>query len=257
MNVGSFDHLLDGLQAFGMSKKESGVYLSLLRTGPATVLQISRKVRLPRTTLYPILDSLAIRGILKTGKEKNKSVFAAESPKILRRKLKEKEVAFDDISSELNTLYEHISSNPDVILYEGTEGFKRLWQRIYNAGLSEYRILTNATGMLDYVKEPYLVKNVISRRIKLGIKSLQMVPENSETRHIIKYDQEQIRESRFLPADTQIPATIIQFGEELAIMTTRHENAMIIMTSGDVAITFRTMFDLLWKCSKNPYLDNQ
>lgn len=252
--MGHLDHLLAGLEAYGLSKKEAEVYLSILQTGPATVLQISRKTHQPRTTLYPILDYLVEKGVLKSGKDKNRTVFTVEPPKVLQRKLKERELAFDDISSELMVLYEQISANPDIILYEGTDGFKRLWQRIYHSGVSEYRILTSATGMLEYVKTPYLIESVIARRIKLGIKSLQLVPENADTQHIVQHDEKQLRESRFLPPETQVPATIIQFGDEVAFMTTRRENTMIIMASGDVAITFRVMFDLVWKCAKNPYI---
>ena len=253
MHMGHYDHLLAGLETYGLSKKEAEIYISIIHSGPATVLQIARKTQLPRTTLYPILDTLVARGILKSGKEKKKTVFAVEPPKVLRRKLKEKELAFDDISSELGALYDHVASSPDIILYEGTDGFKRMWQRIYNANVDEYRILTSATGMLEYVKKPYIIKSVIARRIELGIKSLQLVPENDETRKIVQYDKQQLRESRLLPTDTKTPATIIQFGEEIAFMTTRRENAMIVMASGDVALTFKTMFDLVWKCAKNPY----
>ncbi|MBT3230765.1 hypothetical protein HN358_03215 [Candidatus Uhrbacteria bacterium] len=251
--MGYNDHLLAGLETYGLSKKEAEIYLSILHLGPATVLQISRKTQYPRTTLYPILDILVAKGVLRSGKDKKKTVFAVEPPKVLRRKLKEKEVAFDDISSELGALYDHVAASPDIILYEGTDGFKRLWQRIYNSEVKEYRILTSATGMLEYVKVPYIIKSVIARRIELGIKSLQIVPDNPETRRITQHDKKQLRESRFLPNNTNIPATIIQFGDEIAFMTTRRENAMIIMASGDVALTFKTMFDLVWKCAKNPY----
>ncbi len=251
--MGHYDHLLAGLEAFGLSKKEAGIYLCILQTGPATVLQISRKTQLARTALYPTLENLVARGVLKSGKEKKKTVFAVEPPKVLRRKLKERELAFDDISSELGVLYDHVSSSPDIVLYEGTDGFKRMWQRIYNSGVDEYRMLTSATGMLDYVKTPYVIQSVIARRIKLGIKSLQLLPENRETRKIVQDDTKQLRESRFLPPDTKIPATVIQFGSEVAFMTTRRENAMIIMASGDVAHTFKAMFDIIWKCAKNPY----
>src|SRR3989339_835319 len=160
MRMGHLDHLLSGLEAYGLSKKEAEIYLALLQKGPSTILEIAKKTHQPRTTLYP---------------------------------------------------------------------------------------------MLEYVKEPYLVESIIARRIELGIKSYQIIVEGDKTKIIIDSDKEQLRESRLLPKDALIPATLIQFGTEVAFMTTRRENAMIIMTSGDVAITFKTMFDLLWKCSKNPY----
>ena len=35
-------------------------------------------------------------------------------------------------------------------------------------------------------------------------------------------------------------------------MTTRKENAMILVASGDVAVSCRTLFDLLWQVAKMP-----
>ena len=253
MRMGHLDHLLSGLEAYGLSKKEAEIYLALLQKGPSTILEIAKKTHQPRTTLYPMLDKLVNAGIIKSGKDKKKTVFTIEHPRSLKRKLEERNKTLDEISPELTVLYENITSSPDVVFYEGTEGFKRLWQRIYNSGVKEYRILTNEKGMLEYVKEPYLVESIIARRIELGIKSYQIIVEGDKTKIIIDSDKEQLRESRLLPKDALIPATLIQFGTEVAFMTTRRENAMIIMTSGDVAITFKTMFDLLWKCSKNPY----
>lgn len=59
-------------------------------------------------------------------------------------------------------------------------------------------------------------------------------------------DKEELRESRFLPANIVLPSTVIIFADQVAFITTRKENTMILLASGDVALTYRTLFDLIW-----------
>ena len=188
---------------------------------------------------------------------KKKAVYTAEDPGVLDRKFKDRQSIFSQIAPELEEIREMYSGTPTMTFYEGTEGFKRMWKRLYRSGVKEYRMITTGVGMLDYVKEPYLLKSVIAERLEKKIKSYQLIPETSETRKIVKRDPKELRESRFLPENISLPATIIVFGEEVAFITTRKENAMILVASGDVAVTCRTMFDLLWQCAKMPESDEE
>ena len=104
--------------------------------------------------------------------------------------------------------------------------------------------------MLDYVKEPYLMKQIIAERLKRGIRSRQLIIETPESKKFVRRDTVELRESRFLPPNAQIPATMLLFGNDVAFITTRKENSVILVTSGDASITLRTMFELLWQCSK-------
>lgn len=252
MRMDDQSHLLAGLEAFGLDKKESMIYLAGLQLGPSTVLELSRQTHFPRTTIYPILEKLCERGVFRTGKAIKKSVYTAEDPGVLDRKLKERQSTFSQIASDLGVIREMYSGTPTMTFYEGTEGFKKMWKRLYRSGVTDYRMITTGIGMLEYVKEPYLLNGIIAERLEKGIRSFQLIPETSETKKIVQRDSLELRESRFLPKDVSLPATIIVFGNEVAFITTRKENAMILVASGDVAVTCRTLFDLLWQLAKIP-----
>ena len=138
-----------------------------------------------------------------------------------------------------------------VTIYEGSEGFKEFWQQIFRSGVKEYCLLTTGVHMLDYVKEPYLMKYIIAERLKRNIRSRQLIVETPEAHRFVKRDAEELRESRFLPRGTKLPATILLFGNDAAFITTRKENSVILVTSGDTTVTLRTMFELLWNSAKN------
>lgn len=244
--------LMKGLEAYGLDQKEAKVYLAGLEMGGASVLELARRTQLPRTTLYPILEKLVSRGVFREGKKKATTVYLPESPQQLLEKMHEREVRLEHSLPALELLKETSHGGPGVTFYEGTEGFKRLWKLILNSGIKEYRLLTSGVGLRDYVKEPYLIHRVIEERKKRGIKSRQLIRDGREARKIIAKDGEELRESRILPSDVDLPATVIIFADQVAFITTRRENTMIILASGDVAVTYRTMFDLIWQKSLNP-----
>lgn len=244
--------VLRGLQAFGLDEKEVSVYLAGLEIGSASVLELSRRTKLPRTTLYPVLERLTREGIFRVGKEKKTTVYVAETPEALDQKMKEREQMFTRSIPALQLLSHTASDGPGVTFYEGSEGFKRLWKQIYASGVKEYRLITSGVGLRDYVHETYLTSRVIGERLKRGIRSRQLIPMSREAKKIVEKDAAQLRASRFLPESTKLPSTVIIFGEQVAFITTRRENTMIIVASGDVALTYNTLFDLLWDKADRP-----
>ncbi len=150
------------------------------------------------------------------------------------RKLEERQRTFEAILPLLSSLHGTAHEKTGVTMYEGTDGFKQFWRRLYESG----------------VKERYLMQRIIAERIKRGIRSRQLIPENRETHKFVARDKNELRESRFLPSDVVLPASILLFENEAAFITTRKENSVILVTSGDTSVTLRTMFELLWLHAK-------
>jgi len=252
MRMDNSTNLIAGLKAFGLDQKEAAVYLAGLRVGPATVIELSHHANLPRTTIYSILEKLAGTGLFHIGKRKRHTVYTAENPQCLERMFQEKRVVFENTIPKLEEVSKLFSGAPNIMLYEGTDGFKQMWKDLFMSGTKEYHMITGGLGMLEYVHEPYLVKKIIAERVRRGIKSKQLIIDSRYTRTIVAKDQKELRESRLLPSGSQVPASIIVFNDKIAYITTRRENVMILLASGDVAITFQTVFDLLWQCAKPP-----
>lgn len=238
--------VMRGLGAFGLDEKEVKVYLAGLEIGTASVLELSRRTELPRTTLYPILERLEHQGVFKVGRQKNTIAYIAELPDVLKRQLEDRAVLFSKTLPALEIIQGSVHDGPGVTFYEGSDGFKRVWKAIINSGVKEYRMITSGTGLLDYAKEPYIVKRVIAERMEKKIFSKQLIRDSRDARAIVKKDKEELRESRFLPADIHLPSTVIIFADQVAFITTRKENTMILLASGDVALTYKTLFDLIW-----------
>jgi len=244
--------LIKGLSAFGLDEKDVRVYLAGLELGQASVLELSKRTELPRTTLYPILERLTRQGIFRVGMEKKTTLYFAETPSVLEQLFEERESKFLKVLPMLELMKATADDSPGVTIYEGTDGFKRLWKQLLRSGVKEYRLITTGVGLLEYVKEPYIIKRVIAERLERGIKSKQLIPMSKDAKKIVEKDVEELRESRFLPEGVTLPATVIVFGESVAFITTRKENTMILLASGDVAKTYETLFNLIWDKAQTP-----
>jgi sugar-specific transcriptional regulator TrmB len=242
--------LRQALESYGFDGKEAKLYIAGIEKQEATILEFSRHTGFPRTTLYPILENLCRRGYFRIKKQKGHTKYIANPPEMFLKHMQDREARFRSILPLFEALKSDNKETIGVTMYEGTEGFKQFWQQIFRSGVTEYCLLTTGVHMLDYVKEPYLLKQIIAERIKRNIKSRQLTPKNSETMKFVRRDNEELRESRFLPATIKIPATVLIFGNDAAFITTRKENSVILVTSGDVSITLRTMFELLWECAE-------
>jgi sugar-specific transcriptional regulator TrmB len=255
MRMDFSSNLITGLKAFGLDGKEARLYLAGLRLGPATIIELAHQAKLPRTTVYSILEKMTNDNLFHLGKKKKHTVYTAESPQNLEKKFQEKQISFQKITPELLEIHEICAGSPNITIYEGTDGFKQMWKDLFLSDTKEYRMITGGMGMLEYVHKPYLIKRIIAERVRRNIKSYQLIIDSRYAREIIAKDAKELRESRLLPTNSQIPATIIVFDNKIAYLTTRRENIMILLASGDVAITFRTMFDLMWKCAENPKVE--
>lgn len=102
--------LAEQLETLGLSDTEAKLYLAGLRTGPATVNDISLAADIKRTTAYTALDQLKDFGLARSYTEGRKTVFHVEHPEKLsgllsaqRNELIRKETLVRDLIPELRS----------------------------------------------------------------------------------------------------------------------------------------------------------
>jgi len=120
------------LAEYGLSDKESNVYLAMLELGPASVQEIAKKAGVNRATTYVMIESLKRRGLMSTFDKGKKTMFVAESPERLRRLIaqemravQEKENRLNEVLPSFLALFNSASQEkPLVKFFEGEEGIK-------------------------------------------------------------------------------------------------------------------------------------
>lgn len=130
------------LKQFGLSDKETSVYLAMLEIGPAVVSDIAKQSGLKRPTVYVILDELGKRGLVSSAERRGVKIFTPAPMETLAKNLENEAKRYKELSEaakklapKLKMKKSEVSGEPRIQLYEGAEGMKQV-RSVYEDALS-------------------------------------------------------------------------------------------------------------------------
>lgn len=247
--------LVKELGLFGLSEKESCVYLASLELGPAPVQDISHKAKVNRATTYVMIESLMGRGLMSSFVRGKKRFYASESPERLRsvlrlqrRELEQKEEELEKIYPKLSGLYNAEGAKPQIRYLEGAEGINTVRELVRKIPGDIFQFTPfspeNAAdelkeGLDDFVRD-VIAQNVPYRAL-LAVEdmSLEKIPTipNLEVRLIPR---------ALFPTNGDITVR----GNTICLYSYKSAILAIVITSQEIADAMRSMFDLAWKAAE-------
>ena len=101
------------IEGMGLTEKESKVYLTSLRVGPASMQVLARKAGIDRGTAYHVAQTLSEKGLFEVVEEGKRPLFRVTHPSKLFHYVEEKKKqaeqhykAVQEMISDLEALYE-------------------------------------------------------------------------------------------------------------------------------------------------------
>jgi len=238
------------LQKFGLSEKESRVYLALMEAGSAPVSDIAAKAKINRTTAYDILENLIAYGLVSyVGDERTKH-FVAENPELLISYLEKKSKAFKqraeeakEMLPELKGAYNLIPHKPKVKYYEGDDGIIAMYE---DSLTSKTEILSwlDIKVTLDFSYEYF--QNYYKRRTEKGIHIKAIVNDDPISRPYADTEKDFLREMRIIPREMMVgtPECYI-YDDKVSFMSVK-ERFGVMIESKDIADAHRKLYALAW-----------
>lgn len=167
------------LQNFGLSDKETKVYLAALELGISTIQDLSKKSEVNRATTYIQVESLKKKGLINLMERGKKTMIVAEKPQRLvdileqkkdRIELMEKE--FHKIMPDLEAIYNVKADRPRVRFIDTAAGSKFLLEEMMKIGPEV------AYSILPKKERPTEIFGRLTKHVG-EIKLLFMMPENA------------------------------------------------------------------------------
>lgn len=249
--------LIRELEELGLASKEAQVYMALLELGTSSVQAIARRARMVRPTTYVILEHLAKKGLVSkvTGPDAKKILFAAEGPERLTRfldlqkhLLEDRRSRLERVLPELRSLHLSGEERPRVRLFEGKEGLRILQQEFINASTEPVCAVAAEDEMFALFPAEEYHQAIRSIRLRAGIPTRYIYTSAREPRDIRAQEGNFLREDRFIPASVlPINASFAVHGPVLSIVTFRNKIIGVLIEHQDVAASFRTLFEVLWR----------
>ncbi len=242
--------LNEQLSQIGLTDNEVRIYLGLLKTGPASVLAISREAGLNRPLLYRSLTVMLEKGIVRTTMIKRRKQFVALPPKQLMQFIKAKETALRDILPELEALAVNAETKPRVLYFEGQAQLQELLRSQNKARHKEIYSYFPSKFMIKLLGKKEL-EAVISERVKNGIKVKILRSSESEKEYEgWEMREEALREVRHIPEGQQLAMGFVIFDNTVNLFSSIDENFGVQIESPAYATLMKFFFDSVWSVSK-------
>lgn len=238
------------LSDLGFTAKEASVYNALLELGQATIFEISKRSRLNRTTVYPIVYKLLQDGLIKKMMKGKKRHFFIEDVRDLRKNIKEKEQVLDALLPQLEALHNILPNKPRIIYYEGAEGIRDFYFHILEN-------LSPGDTILDYIGDmrindeaikKFAVKDYPEERLKRKIPIKCIAIPSVTASEWKKVASRYLREIKIVGASgAPFSANIQIYKNGIGLISYLDDFMGVIIESKEISAMFQSAFSLMWK----------
>lgn len=253
--------MLQKLEKSGFNAKEALVYTSLLELGGAYPSRIAEYSGLKRSTVYNILVTLSIRGIINEIEKRNKLYYQIEKPeKVVRyaesriKRAEEESDRMKSILPDIEGLFGSLGTRPKVTYFENIEGILNIYEDMV-ATDKKYEMLafSNAKELENVFPEKFFESFRRSKE-KIGITTRGIVPDtDSDKKYNEKffagYKKEVIPELRHIPADKfPFKGEITLYGDKKVSIVNLNKEYLtgIIIEDETIYNMMKMIFELSW-----------
>ncbi len=235
--------IIEVLKEIGIGEKEAKVYLALLKLGEIGAGKIAKETGLDRTLIYQLTGKLIEIGIVSYVVKNNIKYFIASDPKKLIESLKEKEKKIERIMPEMISLMKEKEEETRVEVYKGREGIKTILKDVLK--VKKDYVVFGEEGRLQElfpIEFEWFLKDVV----KLGIKEKVLVREDLRG----KAWKTKNTEFRFISKEYLSPSMTVVYGNKIVVMIWKKPFYVSLIENKEVADSYRSYFELLWKIGK-------
>jgi sugar-specific transcriptional regulator TrmB len=242
------------------SEKEVEIFIVLLENGSVKASDISKITDLNRTTVYDLLEVLMKRGLISKYKKQSATYFNVHDPKLLisylEREKNEKATQIEKQKKKVEAMMPEIvglmnfskKERPQVRFFEGEKGMREAYEDTLS---SKETILAYANVETMHEALPNFFPEYYKRRARKKIYIKAILPKNELSKQRALADQQEMRETRFLPEDKMTFSPEINLYNNKMLIASWKERMAIIIESKELVDLMKLTHGLLWRSLGN------
>ena len=242
--------LKKSLQQFGLTSKESAVYMAVLELGKDSASAIAKKSELKRPTVYVVLDSLINKNLIRKIPKGSTTHYTAEDPNTLLDVLERKEEEIKKALPLLKALHNVRGEKPVIRYYEGKEGVRKIYSEWYQSKKYIY-FYGSIKDIKKHFPESFLEPIYIK---KMGIPVLEIVsshPVDLEYAHASKKTKNPKHKFRVLKKGITFTLDSAIYDDKLAIVSLKDKFFGIVIESKAIANSYKILYELAWQSAED------
>lgn len=238
------------LKELGLDENEIKVYMACLSESGVNVKEISAKTKLIRTTVYGVLHSLILKGLVAKVQKEGIMLFSATNPKELLHILDQKREKLNSIIPELEKMKEFTPSLQKVDFYEGRNGVKAITNDLLSVPNHIVKCVGAGKKWVDFSSSFALV--YYRKKKEMKVKTETILSDTPEEREFLKGKEYKNSTFRFLKGiDVTNSATFI-YQDKVSFVSYEQGNERgFIIKDKEFNKVQRIMFESLWKLAKS------
>lgn len=235
------------LEQIGLSDSEAMLYLKNLQIGPASAIQLGRKINVTRQMIYVLLPRLIETGLIKQIKIGARQYYQAADPEILIDLLEKSKREISEIIPLLKTQQATNAAVPLVTVYENPVAMREWYRKMLSEAKNGDEMLIWSAGR-DWLgmDEPFY-QDYIAQKNKIGVIDKLIIRDTRQARTYYASIKVPNGEWRFMKEDWGSNAELWIWKDELCYQTLR-QNAtnLIVIKSADLVAIERFNFYQIW-----------
>lgn len=232
------------IKDLGLDNNEANVYLALLKIGGSQASVVAKELGMKRTTIYPILQALATKGMVNVYFRKNRHYYYAQKPNRVVGLFQKKIESFESIIPLLESMEKKQVMVTGLRFIETVGELKQF----YNGVLDEYKnkeyyIIGNGQSWEDL--DPDFFIQFRKNRGKYNIKTKLLLTSNFKIQN--PTDKSLKREWKFLPEKYKFQSTIDVFGDKILIVSQELSSLAVVIAVPAMTDIFKSIFEMMWE----------
>lgn len=236
------------LQEIGLNEKEAAIYLALLQVDNASVIDVSKKTKINRSTVYVVLEGLMKKGLVTEIQIGKKVHYQAEAPERLATYVERQKVIFEERSRRLADIIPQIKSTqreqgqrPVLKYFEGRDAALNSNLDFFNTEDKEgvgYFLFNR--DLIEEIFDPKEIQEIQKIRPNKNIKGKSLYVGTKTTLS----SNEMTERKRIDGSKYPILCDVSIYEDRVQFITLGKKLSSIFVQSKDVAETLKSLFRL-------------
>ena len=238
------------LMKLGLTEKESKAYLLALDLGSISSGDLIRKLNVYSKTSYELLNKLVEKGFLSYSIKDHIKHYSPINPEKILNLIKEKQEELNETKKEIESILPDLinkktssQSKHNATIYEGKKGMKSIFDEALKYK-SEILVFGGGGKFKELLPDYFEIWN--KERTKNKIK-LKILHDKSLKNKSSNYP---LCEIKYLSKEFDNPSPTMIYSNKVVITLWIEKPLAFVIESDEVAKTYRSYFNLLWKIAK-------
>jgi len=244
------------LKNIGFNNFEADIYLELIKIGPQVASVLAKRLKINRSSIYAILRSLVIKGVLSYYKNANVKVYSANDPNCLVAYLDRRCRTYDYYKSEILTIIpdlrslsvDIVSTKPVVRYLEGKESINNLLYDVISSDLPLRGYLGFDCALNEEIKNFWL--NFFDSKVFDLVDVKLILPKSSKVKNFFRQfssNNFNSLEVSFINIEEFSENLIFLYSDKVLIISFNSDNEYcIVIESEDLYNFHKIFFDQAW-----------